>query len=103
MHELAANCAPKTNNYCEGENNRPRSMAENHRPHIWKLVNILKAEEGRSSTYLAQYAAGTRVNKRISADIERCQIRIQNIIRDYIANLINIEQFLLSIAYNIKF
>ena len=80
-------------------------MCENNRPHVYKLLNVLKLEEARASTKIAQYAAGQRDPKKATAQYEAMQTRIRNQVLSYIApvNPTPIDVFLANVAHNIRF
>ena len=94
------------NNICEGQNNRLKTMCDNNRPHIFKLLTVLQNEEARASTKIAQYAAGNRDPKIASQQYRAMQTRIRNQILSYTAavNPTPIPVFLAhDVAHNIRF
>ena len=63
-------------------------MCSNNRPHIWKLILVLKNEEARASTKIAAYAVGNGENPKVTLEAQQCQARIRNLIGDYLGGRI---------------
>ncbi|CAF3929308.1 unnamed protein product [Rotaria sordida] len=59
----------RTNNVCEGYHNRINSRIYRHHPHIWDLINFMKAEEKRVQNIQLQWSSGASKpkNKRTTA------------------------------------
>ena len=64
MHEVTMADQPRTNNVCDGWNNKFHSLVGHSHPTIWKLIETLQVEANRIASILIQSDRGIRQKKR---------------------------------------
>ena len=64
VHQATLNNEPRTNNQCEGWNNRFKSLIGQNHPSVWTLIEALKREESIVSTQIAKDLNGEPPKKR---------------------------------------
>ena len=62
LHENLLNGNPRTNNECEGWNNRFRNLVGHNHPTTWRLIKTIQKEQAFTETLIAQLAAGNIIN-----------------------------------------
>ena len=65
VHEATLNGAPRTNNQCEGWNNRFFHLLDYKHPSIWMLIEAIQMENRKVVTLIAQDLIGQPPRKRI--------------------------------------
>ena len=70
VHDATMNNGPRTNNMCEGFNNRFLQLVGYKKPDIWKFIKSIQAEECAVRTVIQRDAIGERP-KRGSAESTR--------------------------------
>ena len=83
MHEVTMADQPRTNNVCEGWNNKFHSLVGHSHPTIWKLIETLQVEANRITSILIQSDRGIRQKKGTKRIHTELQARLRNICKDY--------------------
>ena len=101
VHEATVNGAPRTNNQCEGWNNRFFHLVGYKHPSIWTLIEAIQMENQKVVTLIAQDLIGQPPRKRIRRQYVSLQTRLIMLCQDRVAGRKTIEEFLTSIGHNI--
>jgi hypothetical protein len=102
VHGATINDDPRTNNQCEGWNNRFFHLVGYKHPPIWTLIDAIKKEECKTRTLIAQDAIGQPPQKRIRREYRDLQTRLCNLCHDRIARRKTVEEFLAGVGHNIR-
>ncbi|XP_076044781.1 uncharacterized protein LOC143027383 [Oratosquilla oratoria] len=100
-HATLAN-EPRTNNICEGWNNKFSSLVGDANPTVWKLIECLQAEAAAVDAVLLQDDRGVRQNKRSKRCYVELQVRLYNLVTDYKEGRKTIPEFLRGISHNLR-
>ena len=93
---------PRTNNVCEGWNNRMGNLVGQDHPPIAKLVEWFKKDEAVVSTAIIQNDNGNPPKKRVNRESQQLQTRLRSICLDLNAGRKNIAEFLRAVGFNIR-
>lgn len=102
VHEATLNNDPRTNNQCEGWNNKFRHLVGHKHPSIWKAIQALQEEAATVKVQIAQHSVGNvprKKNKRVYINLQE---RLKNLCQRYNNGNQTIIQFLRSVAHNIQ-
>ena len=77
MHEVTMADQLRTNNVCEGWNNKFHSLVGHSHPTIWKLIETLQVEANRIASILIQSDRGIRQKKRTKRIRTELQTRLK--------------------------
>ena len=77
VHDATVNGDPRTNNQCEGWNNRFQHLVGHNHPSVWRLINCLKDEQSCVSTLALHHEIGNPPRKR--TNYRDLQERLQNL------------------------
>ena len=102
VHEATVNGAPRTNNQCEGWNNRFFHLVGYKHPSIWTLIEAIQMENQTVVTLIAQDLIGQPPRKRIRRQYVSLQTRLLMLCQDRVAGRKTIEEFLTGIGHNIR-
>ncbi|XP_063860926.1 uncharacterized protein LOC135101224 [Scylla paramamosain] len=102
MHHATLNNQPRTNNICEGWNNKFFRLVGHANPTVWKLIECLQADAATVDEILLQQERGIRSAKRFKKIYKELHIRIQNLVIDLNEGKKTIPQFLRGISYNLR-
>lgn len=77
IHKATMNDCPRTNNLCEGWNNKFYHLVGYQHPSIWKLIRVLQQEEAAVSAVIARDSVGEPPRKKTKTEesIERLHRR----------------------------
>ena len=103
VQHATMNDLPKTNNLCEGWNNKFYHLVGYQDPSIWKLIRTIHKEEAVVSAVIARDSFGEpprRKTKKIFVDLQQ---RLKNLCNDYTEGRKNLEQVLRGLGHNIRF
>ena len=101
VHQATLNNEPRTNNQCEGWNNRFKSLIGQNHPSVWTLIEALKREESIVSTQIAKDLNGEPPKKK-RREYKDMQIRLYNLCKDYSERRKTIPEFLRGVGFNIR-
>ena len=102
VHDSTLNDDPRTNNVCEGGNNRFRELVGHYHPGVYKCIGTLQLEEQHAITTVAQYEAGNQARKRVRRETQNHQFRLQNLLRQFIRGEKTVAQLLQAIGHCIR-
>ncbi len=102
MHHATLNNQPRTNNICEGWNNKFFRLVGHANPTVWKLIECLQADAATVDEILLQQERGIRPAKRFKKIYKELHTRIQNLVIDLNEGKKTIPQFLRGISYNLR-
>ena len=93
---------PRTNNVCEGWNNKFHSLVGHSHPTIWKLIETLQVEANRITSILIQSDRGIRQKKRTNRIHTELQTRIRNICKDRLQERKSIAECIRGVSHYIR-
>lgn len=102
VHSATIDSDPRTNNVCEGWNNKFFTLVGSAHPSIWTCIQWFQREHATVATIIQQDAIGTRPTKRVNQKQVLLQKRLQNLCNDRISGRKTVEQFLRGVAFNIR-
>lgn len=102
QHDVTLANQPRTNNICEGFNNKFMQLVGQDHPTIWKLIEVLQAECARVSTVMLQDDRGIRPKKRTKKVYTELQNRLHNLCQDIASGRKTIPQFLRGVSHNLR-
>ena len=102
MHEVTMADRSRTNNVCEGWNNKFYSLIGHSHPTIWKLIETLQAEAARINSTLRQSDRGIRQKKRTKRIHTELQTRLRYLCRDKLQGRKSIAEFIRGVSHNIR-
>ena len=94
VNRATINADPRTNNECEGWNNKFFHLVGYTHPSFWKAIIFLKLEERTTASSIAQHEYGNlqpRKKRRVFIEL---QTRLQNLCNDYGNQRRNLKEFL---------
>lgn len=103
VHEATLNDNPRTNNQCEGWNNKFYHLVGNHHPSVFLCIKNLKLEERTATASIAQHAIGNFHPRQRKNIYILQQTRLHNLCADYNAGRRDMENFLGAVGHNIRF
>ena len=102
VHDATLNDEPRTNNQCEGFNNRFIHVIGYHHPTIWAFIRAIKQEDCRVRTAIEQDLRGNPPTTRIRKAYVALQKRLKTICQDRSEGRKTIAETLQGIAFNIR-
>ena len=102
VHDATINGEPRTNNQCEGWNNRFFLLVGYNHPPIWTLIDAIKKEDCTVTTLIAQDLIGQPPQKRVRREYRDLQTRLLTLCRQRAAGNKTVEDFLSGIGHNIR-
>ena len=102
MHEVTMADQHRTNNVCEGWNNKFHSLVGHSHPTIWKLIENLQVEAIRIASILIQSDRGIRQKKRTKRIHTELQTRLKNLCQCRLQGRKSIAEFLRGVSLNIR-
>ena len=103
VHEATINGTPRTNNQCEGWNNKFVHLVGHNHPSVFKCIQFLKLEERTTAGSIAQHVIGHLVNRPKKNVYIQLLTRLQNLCNEYNAGGRDLENFLRAVGHNIRF
>lgn len=101
VHEATINNEQRTNNQCEGWNNRFSHLVGHQHPHIWKLIKCLRMEERAASASVDQQEIGNFQPRKRRRVFVTLQNQLQNLCNELSAGQRTIESFLHAVSRTI--
>ena len=102
MHKMNMADQPRTNNVCEGWNDKFHSLVGHSHPTIWKLIEILQVEANRIISILIQNDRGICQKKRTKRIHTELQTRLKNLCKDRLQGRKSIADILRGDSLNIR-
>jgi hypothetical protein len=102
VHSATVDSDPRTNNVCEGWNNKFFTLVGSAHPSIWTCIQWFQREHATVTTVIQQDAIGTKPTMRINQKQVLLQKRLQNLCNDRISGRKTVAQFLHGVAFNIR-
>lgn len=102
VHDATVNGNPRTNNQCEGWNNKFQHLVGQNHPSVWRLINCLKDEHSCVSALVLQDEIGNPPRKRTKRVYRDLQERLQNLCIAYAEGQKSLQDFLRGAARNIR-
>ena len=102
VHDATVNGDARTNNVCEGWNNKFFNLVGHAHPSIWRVIEWCQKEEATVRTLINQDGIGNPPVKRVQHRYVQLQERLQNLIRDFNTGQKTIAQFLQGVGFNIR-
>ena len=102
VHHATINNNPRTNNICEGWNNKFYNLVGHHHPSVWRVINWFQREEATVKAIILQNAVGRRPHKRSSRRHIQMQERLRNLCVARQEKRIAIPNFLRGVGWNIR-
>ncbi|XP_036345772.1 uncharacterized protein LOC118755022 [Rhagoletis pomonella] len=99
-YDSVKNFEPRTNNACEGWHNAFSVRAQASHVSIWKLINLLKAEQGTTELKIHQQEAGRECHKKKRNYVDY-EARLERVVMKYDKELV--VEFLEHVAQNVWF
>lgn len=100
QYECVINNIPRTNNGVEGWHHGLNTRAEASHLTIWRMIELLKKEQGLTEFKINQIESGESPPKRRRV-YERIDVRLSNLVENYDKN--DVSKYLKGIAANIKY
>ena len=102
VHEQTLNGDARTNNTCEGWNNKFSNLVGYKHPTVWKTIAWFQKENATVETIIEQDALGQPPKKRKKTEFVRLQQRLQSLCTDRVTGAKDIPAFLHGIGHNIR-
>ena len=102
VHNTTVNGDARTNNMCEGWNNKFFNLVGYAHPSIWRVIEWCQKEEATVRTIIQQDAVGNPPVKRTQQSNVQLQERLQNLCRDLNTDHKTIAEFLCEDGWNIR-
>ena len=102
VHNATMEGNPRTNNVCEGWNNKFHTLVGSSHLSIWTVIKWFHREQSTVTTIVQQDSIGTQPAKRVSQKLVLLQKRIQNLCHDRMSGRKTVPEFLHGIACNIR-
>ncbi|XP_042214957.1 uncharacterized protein LOC121861374 [Homarus americanus] len=78
VHDATMNNNARTNNSCEGWNNKLFNLVGHYHPSIWHVIEWFQLEEATVSTIIKQDAVGNPFQRRVRRRYVQLQERLRN-------------------------
>jgi hypothetical protein len=103
-HDATVNGDARTNNMCEGWNNKFFNLVRHAHPSIWHVIEWCRKEEATVRTIIQQDAYFTHQLSVLNRDMLSSRIpeRLQNLCRDLTTGQKTIAEFLCGVGWNIR-
>lgn len=102
-HDATITNQARTNNTCEGFNNRFNQMVQSPRPPLFRCLAWFKKDEACVATLIEARRLGQESKKRKRTDTIHLQHRLFNLCTRYNNQEIEMEEFLRSVGFNIRY
>ena len=102
VHEATLNDSPRTNNVCEGWNNKFLNLVGHYHPSVWKLIQWFQKENATVRTVIQQDAVGNPPKRRVKKGLERLQHRLRTLCEQYNSGNKTLPEFLEGVGHNIR-
>ena len=102
VHEATLNNDARTNNICEGWNNKFSSLIGHKHPSVWTTIQGFQQDCSAVEVVIHQDAIGQPPAKRQRKKHVDVQKRLRNLCLDYNSGRKDMGQFLIGIAHNMR-
>lgn len=102
VHQATLDDEPRTNNQCEGWNNRFTHLVGYQHPSVWTMIDALKKEDAVACTHIAKDLNGQPPKKRVRREYKDMQIRLRTLCEDRAAGRKTIPELLRGVGHNIR-
>jgi hypothetical protein len=102
IHDATVNGDARTNNMCEGWNNKLFNLVGHAHPSIWRVIEWCQKEEATVRTIIQQDAVGNPPVRRTQQRHVQLQERLQHLFRDLTTGQKTIAEFLCGVGWNIR-
>jgi len=103
VHHATLNGDPRTNNVCEGWNNKFVHLVGHQHPSVWKCIRAFQADHEAVDTLLVQAATGQPPRKRIRRENVQLQTRLSNLCQEYQNGTRPLPDFLRGVGHLVRF
>lgn len=103
VHETTLASGERTNNQCEGWNNRFSNLVGKDHPNIWVLIKKIRLEVAADQTKMAQDEIAALSATRKRNVFQELQRRLKKLCEQYNQGTRSIEDFLVTIGHTIRF
>lgn len=102
VHHATLNNDARTNNICEGWNNKMYHLANKKHPSIWSLIESIKLEEATAHADMLKFDdLGVHPKPKTCRIYIQMQERLRNLCLEFVAGTRSMETFLTAVANNI--
>lgn len=101
VHEATLDGNSRTNNICEGWNNKFSNLVGHHHPSVWKCIQWFQKEHATVDTVVQQDLIGTASKQRNKRNAMQLQKRLRRLCQDRVEGRKSIPEFLEGIGHNI--
>ena len=102
VHDATLSDGPRTNNMCEGFNNRFLQIVGYKHPGIWKFIAAIKDEDAAVTTLIQQDNLGEPPQKKTKRNYQQLQARLKTLCQDVASGTRSVDEFLRGVAHNIR-
>ena len=102
VHQATLDGEARTNNQCEGWNNRFTHLVAYQHPSVWTMIDTLKKEDAVSCTHIAKDLNGQPPKKRIRREYKEMQTRLHKLCEDRAAGRKSIPELLSGVGHNMR-
>ena len=103
VHSITLEGHPRTNNVCEGWNNKYRNLVGHQHPSIWKSIHTLQGEQNAVQTTVMQHLSGQLPCKRVRRATRVLQERLTLLCNDFAAGRRTLTELLRGVGHSIRF
>ncbi|MPC69142.1 hypothetical protein E2C01_063357 [Portunus trituberculatus] len=100
VHEATLHGNSRTNNICEGWNNKFSNLVGHHHPSVWKCIQWFQKEHATVDTVVQQDLIGNASKPRHKRNAIQLQNRLRHLCQDRVEGRKSIPEFL-GIAHSI--
>ena len=102
VHQITLEGNRRTNNVCEGWNNKYSHLVGHQHPSIWKSIRVMQGEQEAVQTLVMQHMTGQPPRKRVRRGTRILQERLVTLCTDFTENRRSLEQFVRGIGHIIR-
>ncbi|XP_042228469.1 uncharacterized protein LOC121870655 [Homarus americanus] len=102
VHDATMNNNARTNNICEGWNNKFFNLVGHYHPSVWRVIEWFQLEEATVSTIIQQDGVGNPPRKRVRRRYVQLQERIRNLCAGRREDHKTVAEFLRGVGWNIR-
>ena len=102
VHNATINDEARTNNLCEGWNNKFMHLVGQYHPSIWRVIRCVQKDQATTHVAVLQDLRGMPPKKRRKRATDEYQHRLRNLCQDSVHGRKDIRQFLRGVGHNIR-
>ncbi|KAL8609404.1 hypothetical protein ACOMHN_019893 [Nucella lapillus] len=102
VHNATIDNNPRTNNICEGWNNKFMNLVGHYHPSIWRTIEWFQKEEATVRTIMQQDAVGNPPAKQVQRRYVQMQERLRNLCIERRDGRKSVEELLRGVSWNIR-